>query len=73
MLDTIWCSFPVVIPWHKLKGWSKKTSLNTYKNYYYKQNNGIQFKYYYNQYNSIVTEQSKNISTRTSSKRMPTS
>ena len=50
MLDTIWCSFPVVIPWHKLKGWSKKTSLNTYKNYYYKQNNGIQFKYYYNQY-----------------------
>ena len=50
MLDTICCSFPVVIPWDKLKGWGKKTYLNQYKNYLYKHYNGIQFKYYYNQY-----------------------
>ena len=35
MLDTIWCSFPVVIPWDKLKGWGKITFLNPYENYYH--------------------------------------
>lgn len=50
MLDTIWCSFPVVIPWYKLKGWGKITFLNPYENYYHKNYNGIHFRYYYNQY-----------------------
>lgn len=50
MLDTIWCSFPVVIPWYKLKGWGKITFLNPYENYYQKNYNGIHFRYYYNQY-----------------------
>ena len=50
MLDTICCSFPVVIPWYKLKGWGKITFLNPYENHYHKNYNGIHFRYYYNQY-----------------------
>ena len=45
MLDTIWCSFVINMPWKQLKGWSKNTFLNPYENYYHKNYNGISFRY----------------------------
>ena len=54
MLDTIWCSFVINMPWKQLKGWSKNTFLNPYENYYHKNYNGISFRYYYNLYRNKI-------------------
>ena len=54
MLDTIWCSFVINMPWKQLKGWSKNTFLNPYENYYHKNYNGISFRYYYNFYRNKI-------------------
>lgn len=54
MLDTIWCSFVINMPWKQLKGWSKNKFLNPYENYYHKNYNGISFRYYYNFYRNKI-------------------
>lgn len=55
MLDTIWCSIPIWIPWHKLEGWNQKRyKITTYKNYYHKNYNGISFRYFYNFYEDKI-------------------
>ena len=54
MLDTIWCSFVINIPWRQLKGWRKATFFNQYENYYYNTYNGISFRYYYNFYKNKI-------------------